>query len=419
MSLSPAVSLAKPSLSLIRPWRSPALQAAAVIGISGVGYALANVLLARAMTTLDYARLTLALSLVNVGLQLAPLGADGVVNRRRLAGGMVLLRRTLLTSALVAAAVVWTGTAVYALEGSIALVLLLGILAGGTGYVAAARFQALQRFTPAVSLRQATSFLLLPAAIAVLLLPTEHPWLPLAVVAAGHAAASIGAWRAVEREPHARPGPPERFDWGEAAAYLGVHAAALFLAHLERLLIPKVLSLEALATFGILAALVIAPFRILQLAVGFTLLPRLRAAADVPARRRLLRNEALGVAVVAAGTAAALWIGMPLVVEVLLEGRYALSPSVLLAAMVMGVFRLTSGVTKAMVTALCTNRELVWVNLFLWASVACAALGVVVGARAGLEGVIYGASFGWVIRTVACLAFTARHLATDRTSAAG
>ncbi len=80
-----------------RLWRSPTLRSVAVLGLSGVGFAVANLMLARALPTTEYALFTLVVALVNVGYPLAPAGVDGVVNRLPLEAGPRLLRQILRT----------------------------------------------------------------------------------------------------------------------------------------------------------------------------------------------------------------------------------------------------------------------------------------------------------------------------------
>ena len=66
---------------------------------------------------------------------------------------------------------------------------------------------------------------------------------------------------------------------GRGAAFAGLNASGLLLIQLERLVIPHVLPLADLALYGVLGAIAGSLFRVLQMGVGFSLLPRLRAAA--------------------------------------------------------------------------------------------------------------------------------------------
>ena len=59
----------------------------AVYAASGVGFAGANLILARVLPTEQYALFTLVIALGNLGYALAPAGLDGLVNRHHLEAG--------------------------------------------------------------------------------------------------------------------------------------------------------------------------------------------------------------------------------------------------------------------------------------------------------------------------------------------
>ena len=173
---------------------------------------------------------------------------------------------------------------------------------------------------------------------------------------------------------------------------------------------PQVLPLSALATYGALSAVVGSLFRVLQRGVGYALLPRLRAASTIAQRRRLIAVEAWVVGAVAVGGSLLLWILTPLVERWLLAGKYEFPPSLILAAIAVGLAKILTGFSRATVTALADHRELALVNVSGWISVALAVGAAVVGARWGLAGVIYGVGLGWLMRAVIALAVTSRHL---------
>ena len=62
-------------------WHSPTLRSVVIYGASGLGFAGANLILARVLPTAEYARFTLVIALVNLSFPLAPGGVDGMVNR--------------------------------------------------------------------------------------------------------------------------------------------------------------------------------------------------------------------------------------------------------------------------------------------------------------------------------------------------
>jgi O-antigen/teichoic acid export membrane protein len=370
-----------------------------VLGISGVGFAVANLVLARALPTEAYAVLTLVLALVNVGYPLAAAGVDGVVFRR-------------LLHALVPVALVFTtvGLAGYGTSLPVALMILLCTIAGGAVQVAGAQFQSEHRFGISLALNQSPNLVLLLSAAWVLAAGSHRAETPLAVWTAGFLVSATLGWSLLFRERHAKPHRSVDFPWSEALAIAGLAAAGLLLIQLERLLLPYLLPLEDLATYGVLGAIAGSLFRVLQMGVGYSLMPRLRAAPDVVMRRRLLFKEARLVVAVATLGSLVIWLATPRIEELFLGGKYHLSGALVLAAVVTGVAKVLNGFAQSAVSALADARELSLVSMLGWVAVGVAALGAVAGARWGLPGVIYGVGLGWIMRASVGFYLSARHL---------
>jgi O-antigen/teichoic acid export membrane protein len=401
-----------------RLWRSATLRSVAVLGLSGLGFALANLVLARALPTEEYAIVTLVVALVNVGCPLAAAGVDGVVNRRRLEAGPRLLRR--LSHALVPVALVFSaiGAVGYQTSLPISLIVLLCTMAGGAVTVAGAQFQSEQRFGLSLALHQSPNLILLISAAWVVAAGSHRAETPLAVWTAGSLVSAALGWSLLFRERHAKPYRSVDFPWSEALAIAGLAAAGLLLIQLERLVLPYLLPLEDLATYGVLAAIAGSLFRVLQMGVSYSLLPRLRAAPGVVERRRLLLKEARLVIGVAALGSLVIWVATPRIEEWFLGGKYHLSAALVLAAVVTGFAKVLNGFAQSAVSALADARELSLVNALGWVAVGVAALGAVAGARWGLPGVIYGVGLGWVMRASVGLYLSARHLRLPATAEA-
>jgi O-antigen/teichoic acid export membrane protein len=231
-------------------------------------------------------------------------------------------------------------------------------------------------------------------------------------VVLGYIVSARVGWYAILRRRRRDSGPFEAFDWSEALSYAGVHLAAVVLTQLERLLIPGLLSLEDLATFAVLAAVTIAPFRMLQLGVGYTLLPRMRAASSAGERRRLLSQELLMTGVVVVIGVGAVWILAPLVVWLFVGDKFVLSPALIGAALVSGTVRVLTGFSRATASALCSKRELAHLSGLMWLSIACAIAGAALGSQWGLVGLIYGAAIGWVGQLMVSTSIAVHHLRT-------
>ena len=389
---------------------SPTLRSMVVYGASGLAFAGGNLLLARALSTEHYALITLVVALATLGYHLAPAGLDAIVTRGRVDVGPTLLKRVAVATTLVGLGVSVGALAAYGLSTGTAAVLFTATVAGGLMLVAAARFQSEQRFTLSLTLLAAPNLLLLLGALGVLAAKSQTATLPFVILAAGLLLTAGIGWLLVLREPRPDPRPAFAIPWGEAFALAGVSSAGMLLIQLERLVIPYVLPLGDLALFGVLGAVAGSLFRLLQMGVGFTLLPRLRSAATVFQRRQLIARELRLAVVIAVTGAATILVITPLVERWLLAGKYHLSLGLVLAILFSGVVKIAHAFAKAAATALATPRELALVNAAGWISVVLATACAVGAARWGLAGVIYGVGIGWLAWAVMSFALVVRHL---------
>jgi len=385
------------------------LRTVAIYTASGLGFAGANLILARVLPAVEYGLFTLVIALVNLGFSVATLGLDGVVNRRQLAAGPKLLRRSVGAALIVGLGLAAISFLAYELSLAIVLGIFVCTFAGGIMMVAAAKFQSEQRFGISLSLSQSPNLVLLFAAVIIVLTQSRTAWHPISILAAGFVvAALVGWWVLLD---HRRGSiSSQQFSWTEALSFAGLNAAGLVLLQLDRLVIPHLLSVQDLATYGVLAAVAGSLFRMMSMGVGYTLVPRLRVADSVVERRRLISHEAKLVSGVLVAGVAAIWIITPWIERWVLADKYHLSGALLLAAIISGVVKVTNSFTKSVVSALATTSELAWINVFGWASVALAIFAAFVGARWGLAGVIYGVTMGWLMRALTALYFAFRHL---------
>ncbi|MFN8177745.1 MAG: oligosaccharide flippase family protein [bacterium] len=389
------------------PAFSPALRAAVVFGISGVGFVGANLVFARVMTPADYAIVSLVIALVQIAMPLGPLGLDTLVARRAIEPQRALLGRALATSAATGAAAALVGVLVYRLDTVLVLLILASSVAGGANLVASAVYQGRRRFGPALALSQSQNGVLAAAAVLVAFATVRAPWLPCTVYAIGYVASAGAGWWLLLRHP--REARRESLGASELLSLAGLTAATLVLIQLERLVIPRRLSLADLALYGVLAAVAGSPYRVLQQGVGYTLLPRLRGAGSPEERRRLVRREARNGGAVTVLASAGIWLLASPLVTRLLAGKYALTDSLLLAAILAGVAKVGSAFATAAATALCTEKELAHLRHLAWLSLAVSAGACWYGARWGVEGVIYGAAVGWTGLALAGAALAAPH----------
>ena len=276
--------------------------------------------------------------------------------------------------------------------------------------VAAAQFQSERRFGSSLALAQSPNLVLLLAAVVTLAAGVRDARLPLLLMAAGWFPLAIWGWRTLLAERHAKPARDAEIPWGEALAFAGMAVTGLLMIQLERLVLPHVLPPHDLATFGVLGAIAGSLFRVLQMGVGYTLMPRLREAETVRLRRKLVAREARLVGVVVLVGSAAIWVLTPWIEQLLLGGE--VSPQRRAGLRRPGE-RDREGrqfLHRAAAAALATARELWVANVLGWLAVVVAVAAGVVGARWGLAGVIYGVTVGWVLRSVPTFWYAARHL---------
>jgi len=379
-----------------------------VYGGSGLAFVGANLLLARELSTREFALLTLLVALNTLGCYLAPLGLDGVVTRGQIDVGWPLLKRAAGVAAGVGLAVGVAASVLYELPPAMALLLFAGTAAGGLMLVASARFQREQRFGISLALVMSPNLLLLLGAIATIATRTRTADLSFEILTGGLCLTALLGWALVLRER--RPAMAAAVPWNEALLLAGVAAAGMLFIQLERLVIPHVLSVADLALFGVLGAIAGSIFRLLQMGVGFSLLPRLRAAATVFERRQLIARELRFAVVIAAVGSAAILVLTPLIERWLLEGKYHLSMALLVAALFSGIAKIAHAFARAAATALATPRELAFVNWAGWLSAAFAIGSAVVAAPWGLTGVIYGVGVGWLAWAVMSFVVVSHHL---------
>jgi O-antigen/teichoic acid export membrane protein len=375
---------------------------------SGAAFALANLILARYLPEREYAVATLVLALINLGAPIAAAGLDGVAVRGGLRFGRYLLTPVLLAATLVAA-VVAAIAAGYHIGAAAAVMAAVATIGGGALTVAAAEFQRRQRFWISLGLLQSPNLVLLIAAIVAAVAGVTSAGLPLLIATVGFIVPAVCAWWLVLRGLSGEVQPAE-IPWREARSLAAANASIILLVQLDRLIIPYLLPLSALATYGALSAVVGSFFSVMQRGVGYSLLPRLSGAPDVAARRRLVAAEARLVAVVVAGGTVLIWLLVPVVERWLLDNRYQFSNMLVGAAILAGWAKLLHSFGRATVTALADARELAIMSAVGWGAVVVSAAGAAVGARWGLAGVILGVVLGWILRSAVSLSITMRYL---------
>jgi hypothetical protein len=398
---------------LLRLVAKPGVLTALAFGLSGAAFVAANLLLARVLPVEQFALISLLVSIVNVAIVAAPLGIDGVVARNSVSMSQAVLRRVLLNSVGVAVVAAVYARLTYSMGAGAIELLVACVCAGAISTLVAAYFQAAHAFGRSLFYLRSPDYALFIASLVTLAVGARLALAPFAVMTAIFVVVAAAAWRDALRhsDPNVKRGA---LNFREAGVYLSVQLSLTLLMQLERLLAANLLTLRDLATLGVVLAVVGPPFRLLQLTAGYALQPRLRAAKSHSARIRLLVSEGIQATAMALVASVTLWFATPLVVRVVLHGKFTVTTDVLLAALISGTLKVYGGIAKASMTAIADNRELAYIGLISWVGVAVAIGGAAAGAHFGLSGVIYGVAAGWIVRVAATAYFVSRRLQKDR-----
>lgn len=377
---------------------SPAVRATVVFAVAGVAFAIANLLLARSMTTEQFGQFSLVLAIAIMWIPLGPLGLDSVVLRARPGPQPSLLGLALATSAIGAAFVFLIAVLAYDIEFEYLLTLPVIVVAGGVCRLAASIYQSVKEYKWSLWLVQGQNLSLFIAALLSVSFVSISAFDVLAMFGAHWVIAAVLGWIALFRSSGIKVLENWSVPWKEVPALFGYVLSFNLMTQLDRLLIPKLLDINALATFGVLSPLVLAPFKMLQSGVGYTLIPRMRVASDLAERRGILIHEAITLSLIVAGASIVVYFVAPWVADVFLEGKYTLPPILILSAIVAGIARVVSMYASAIVTAVGSTEHLAMINRGAWFALACSVLGGWIGSRWGLAGFIFGYTSGIFVR---------------------
>ena len=401
------------------PLRSPAVVSALLFAAGGVGFAVGNILLARVLPPEEFGVVALVLALTQLGITLGPVGLESVINRHHLGANGALLTRATLTGAAMAIGLAAAAYAFYDVSAFVTIVLAAAVLGAALNRVAGAFFQSRKRLGYSMCLILVHNWVVLFAVPVVLL--ADHPAaLPAALTVAGAYAitAAAGWWQALRA--YSAPASQEHSGtlMKEGLAAVGAQLALGVMFQLDRLLIPRALSIADLAMYSVVSVIVASPFRMLQVGASFTLLPRFRASPTRAAILQLLRREAAVVLPMAILASIGVLLVAPWIGEHLLEGRYVFAPSLMYAMVVVGFVRVWNGFASAAVTALGTTRQLALYNFWSWVALGVATAAAIAASGAGLTGIVYGLGAGWLTLAVAATFIAARAIGAWRAPSA-
>lgn len=380
-------------------YQSPALRAATAFGLAGAAFTIGNLILARGFSAQQFALISLVIGVISVSGPSAPLGLDLVIARRGLSFTSRLRMTVLVASVAIAIATACIVAVLYGLNTTLVCAIFVATAAVGVSQATAAHFQGRRQFAEALPYFQMSNWALVPIALVSVAFHFTTAMVPCALIALAALTTSLVGWKRIAKLTHGDPSDfPGQSLWREALSLMTISTASGLFLSLERLVIPMTVGIEHLALFGVAVSLVGSPFRMIQGAVSFTIIPRLREAKSVEQRRHLLLHEFILIGAVLGPASVAIWIVAPFLSHWFFGGRYDLSSALIVAMLISGILKVLSSFSTSVVNALASGTGLRLLSAASWVCIALAALLAYAGRSWGLCGVIYGISLGWLAR---------------------
>lgn len=385
---------------VIKLLKSSSLQAALGFGMGGAAFAIGNLLLARVMPLGEYGVFALAIALFNTFWPLAPLGYDEASLRcNSPLDGSTFGRVTVtgLGVALVAAVIAYL---FYRVELLSAGLLIVAIVLAGLTSVACAALRREGHQTTALIVNNSANWVIVAAGVVSLASGIHSANFALILLAGGVGAGCIAGW-AVATRAQARSGKQhQKITAMEALNFVSILGAGTLMLQLERLVAPKLLGIEALASLSVLASVAIFPFRMLRSGVGFSLVPKLRRARSVVERDRVIRDEVGSVLAMALAASFVVLLLSPPLTRIITGGRYELSLFLVAAACVNGAAKVITGLPRVFITACGQQADIRSLNWQSWLMIVLGIAGAWIGSGYDLAGLVAGAGIGTLAGSV-------------------
>jgi len=384
---------------LRHPIKIPSLGPAVVYGFAGLAFIVGTLAMSLALNAEDFAEATLLVAICNLAAAAAPAGMNGIVLRYNLRTDGKLL--TIGALAVLLSALVTTGIAyeVYDLPQSTAAILFASVLSGGLAFSAIPKLQRRRNFVGAAFVSQSAAFWMLVAAVIMDMGFERTSTFPITLITVGFIVSCILFFKPLisHRSTDVLAKPKL---WKEAAHFWGIALSSELMSQLERLLIPFLLDIKSVGSFAVVAAVAIAPYRVIELATATTLVSRLQSATTASKRRQVFIREAmLLIPVSVGGGAVILFAGLP-ICEFVRPDVSDITYTVLAMGAFSGFCRVLTSLSRSVASAFCTPRELALVNGSAWFAIAAGVLAAWMLAGYGLAGVILGFAIGWLVRAV-------------------
>jgi hypothetical protein len=379
---------------------SKTLVAGVGFAFSGTAFAVGNILLARQMPIAEFGHFALGVAIFIIFSHIAPLGIDQLFLRRRIDPSPKLFVQLLAQGVAVAIVVGIGAHNIFDLPVFELFLVGLSITFGNLLWSASAGLRRHGKPFVALGAETAPDWTILATGIICFLIPIDLSMAPNLLYCGGVVVSSLIIWTRFSRNNRVSFESSEPNTRLAAVHLLGITSGGVIIVQLERLLIPLTLDLNSLALFNVLASVAIFPFRMVTAGAGFALVPRLRAAPDKATRRALVRHELVMVGLALVTATVVVSAAAPFAARWLTGGRYQPELLLVLAACINGTAKVGQMLTRAVISACGTERDVTILNGLVWTGIFAGALGAVIGSSGGLGGLLSGVAAGSLVSTV-------------------
>jgi O-antigen/teichoic acid export membrane protein len=159
----------------------------------------------------------------------------------------------------------------------------------------------------------------------------------------------------------------------EGLCFIVMLATVAFLNTADRFVIPKLLGYEALANYFIFWTVICGPFIMLQTAIGFILLPKIReyhVSGRLPEKIRRSGRAIFAAASLAVLSGVFVYFFSSWIIGLFYPGKYSIADPVKALLVILGLLRLSYSVVSSLVGAVASLKGLIFSNLLALLSVA-------------------------------------------------
>jgi O-antigen/teichoic acid export membrane protein len=390
--------------------RSSALRSALGFALGGGGFALANVILAREMSSRDYGLVVLFIALTQLGATLGSAGMDTVTVRHRVGPSAHLFMRVLASATLLGGISAIAMIALFDIGLELSCLLIAAIVLAALNRLGCSFLQSLAQYRRGLGVMLAHNGVLLAATLILLAADSFQVEALAVMLTVGYAVSTAYGWEIGRKQLKTHALRDSLKSYGrEGFTIVASQISVAVLNQLDRLLIPRLMSAGALGQYAAASTLCASPFNLLQCGARYSLLPKLRACTRRSEAFRLIRHEALATLAMVIIAGAGCVLLAPAVSDWLFKGRYVLEQDLVEVLVLLGVLKIWDSFATSCVQAIGSKRSLTMLSIAGWVALGVALVGAFMIQQKDLVAIVSAIAFAWFTLCVAgtCIALQA------------